>query len=232
MNQMMTKIKNLFFQDLNQIERAGFPIALMIVLYGFFLALVNNPYFEAVYTVRNGFLCKLQQLFLFLMMLISFYRAYSIGLKQRRVWFVLMWVFFGFLFFFGWGEKVRWGQFVFDLPVPEFFVKYNTQGQITLHNLKFGDFSVNKIIFGSFLAIVVVIYTLVLPFLSPKYEKLNALIKLFGLPIPRPSQIAWYALIVAIALAIPMPKKGEVVQFAGVWSFLMFFCFPKNKEDF
>lgn len=229
---MITKIRNFFFQDLNQIERAGFPIALMIVLYGFFLALINLKYFDAVYTVRNGFLCSMQQLFLFLMMLLSMHRTYFIGIKHKRWWFVMTWSFFVLLFLFGWGEKVRWGQFVLELPVPLFFQQYNTQGQITFHNLKFGDFSLNKIIFGSFLALVVIIYTLVLPFLSPKYEKLNALIKTLGLPIPRPSQIAWYALIVSIALLIPVPKKGEVVQFAGVWSFLMFFCFPKNKEDF
>lgn len=228
---MISQFKKWIFQDFNAIERAGFPIALGIVLYGFFLAMINLPYYDAVYTVRNGFVCSLQQLFLLLMMLLSAYRTSFYGLAQRRYLYSLCWLFFTLLFLFGFGEKIRWGQFIFDLQVPSFFQQYNTQGQITLHNLRFGEFSVNKVIFGSFLALVVVLYTLVLPFVYQRFAWVSRLVERFGIPVPRKSQVAWYAFIVAIALLNPVPKKGEVVQFAGVWSFLMFFCYPANYNQ-
>ena len=137
------------------------------------------------------------------------------------------------MFLFGFGEKVRWGQFVFNLPVDEFFQKHNTQGQITIHNLRFGDFSVNKTIFGSFLAIVVICYSLIFPFCYHKGIKFFKFIAdKMGVPVPRTSQILWYIIIVTIALLIPDPKRGELVQFAGVWSFAMFFSFPKNKAAY
>lgn len=228
----MKKLKKLLFEDLNQIESAGFPIALLLVLYGFFLASINQSYYDGIYTMRNGFICSLQQLFLFLMMVLSFYRASTGRPRNWRILYILTWVFFGFLFLFGFGEKIRWGQFIFSLDIPHYFQQYNTQGQITIHNLRFGDFSVNKVIFGSFLAIMVVLYTLILPFVYTRSKVIEKLVKTLGLPIARRTQIIWYIILVSIALLIPVPKKGELVQFAGVWSFMMFFFFPANKEDF
>lgn len=232
----MNKIKTLFFGDLNQVEKFGFPIVLLLVVYGFFLASINQHYYDNVYTIRNGFICSLQQLLLFLLMVQSFYRSFQFGFKEKKALILLTFLFFGFLFLFGFGEKIRWGQFVFELSLPAFFKQYNAQDQITIHNLRFGDFNVNKVIFGSFLAIVVVSYTLVMTWLYTKYEAIKNLVDKFAIPVPRTSQILWYVILVAIALSIPVPKRGEVVQFAGVWSFMMFFSFPRNaylfkKED-
>ncbi len=139
---------------------------------------------------------------------------------------------FTLLFLFGFGEKIRWGQFILELNIPELFAKNNTQGQITIHNLKFGDFSVNKVIFGKILGICVVIYTLIIPYMYFRgVGFIKKIVEKTGLPIPKLSQVIWYIVIVSIALSIPVPKKGEVVQFAGVLSFLMFFSFPKNRDQ-
>lgn len=225
----MRKVSSHLFNGLEQIEKVGFPLILFLVMYGFFLALVNQSYYQGIYTLRNGFICSLQQMLLFVLVLLSVYRSYRFGFLKKDYKVLFSWLFFLILFTFGLGEKMRWGQFIFELPISEFFQKHNTQGQITIHNLRFGDFSVNKVIFGSFLAIVVFFYSLIFPFL---YSRGNMLARLVGdrltVPVPKKVQIIWYLIIVTIALLIPDPKRGELVQLAGVWSFTMFFAFPKN----
>lgn len=228
---MIKKIKNTLFNDLEQIEKYGFPITLLLVVYGFFLASINKEYYDGIYTLRNGFICSLQQLLLFLLMLQSLTRAYRFGLIKKNYLPFLTFCFFTLLFFFGFGEKIRWGQFIFDLPISEFFQKNNTQGQITIHNLKFGDFNVNKSVFGLFLGIVVACYSLIFPFLYAKKNRLALFVgDKLAVPVPRKDQILWYLFTVIIALSIPVPKRGELVQYAGVWSFAMFFTFPKNRK--
>lgn len=230
---MKNLLRKYFFSDLEQIERIGFPIAFGLIVYGFFLSVINKEYYDGIYTMRNGFICSLQQLMLFILVIQSGKRAYFFITKKKKVLPFLMFLFFTLLFIFGFGEKVRWGQFIFELPVSDFFQKNNTQGQITIHNLKFGNFSVNKAIFGSFLTVVVAFYSLLFPFLYSKENKLALIVgDKLAVPVPKRNQILWYLFIVIIALLIPVPKRGELVQFAGVWSFMMFFSFPKNKEHF
>ncbi len=225
----MTKISHYLFKDLGQIEKFGFPISLLIVLYGLFLSLINPTYFQAIYTLRNGFVCSLEQLLLFVLMIQSLYRAYILGLKKKDILVLMTFLFFTLLFFFGFGEKVRWGQFVFDLPIGEFFRKNNTQGQITIHNLKFNGVSVNKLVFGLILGIIVAIYSLIYPVMYFKKVKIATWIgDSLKVPVPKLTQIIWYLILVTIALNIPNEKKGEIVQYAGVWSFCMFFSFPRN----
>ena len=227
---MTNFIKKYFFIDLEQIERFGFPISLLIVLYGFFLSIVNPSFFQGMYTVRNGFVCTLEQLLLFVLMLQSFYRFILLSTLKKEKWGSLVFLFFTFLFLFGFGEKIRWGQFIFDLPIDEFFQKNNTQGQITIHNLKINGVSVNKLVFGKILGIVVALYSLLYPYLYNKKVKLAVFVgDTLKVPVPRLSQVLWYLVLVSIALSIPDPKKGEVVQYAGVWSFCMFFSFPRNR---
>lgn len=227
-------MKNLYQKylcsDFEQIEKIGFPLSLLIVIYGLFLSLVNSPYFQGVYTVRNGFVCTLEQLLLFILMVQSFFRAYRYGLKKKDILVLGTFIFFGFLFLFGFGEKIRWGQFIFDLPVSEFFHKNNSQGQITLHNLHFNGVSINKLVFGLLLGIVVAIYSLFYPLLyTLKFQLALFIGDRLQVPVPKTSQILWYLILVSIALSIPDTKKGEIVQYAGVWSFCMFFSFPRNK---
>ena len=227
----MKYIKKHLFSDLEQIEQFGNPAILLLVVYGFFLAVINQPYYDGIYTLRNGFICSLQQLLLFILMVQSGYRAYKFGFLRKNYKVLLTFSFFTLLFLFGFGEKIRWGQFIFNLELSEFFQKYNAQAQITIHNLRFGDFNVNKVIFGSFLAVVVICYSLIFPYLYSKNNQLACYVgDKLGVPVPRKTQIIWYVIIVAIALAIPVPKRGELVQLAGVWSFAMFFSFPKNRS--
>ena len=229
----MNKIKELFFSDLQQIEKVGFLTCLFLAAYGIFLAAVNPHYYDRIYTLKGGLIGGLQQISLLYLMCLSFYRAYVLGLARRNPKILAVSFFFALLFLFAFCDKIRWGQYILGLQVSPFFHKYNAQGEMTIHNLKFGHFSVNKVVFSQFLALVVVLYTFVFPWL---YARGNQLVRKvadkLAVPVPRNSQILWYLLIVIVATLIPHKKKWEVVQLMGVFSVTMFFAFPKNKRTF
>jgi hypothetical protein len=227
------KLKNLFFPaHLEQIERYGFPIMIFISVYGFFLAVVNPTYFDQIYTMKYGYLCYQQTLFILIMMLLSAKRSVNAFFHHKLPLLGFIQMLFVGLFLFGVGEKMRYGQFIFDLELPEFFQKYNSQSQITVHNLVFDDFSVNKVIFGTILGILIVIYCIILPLLHAYKPKIRSLIDTLGLPMATRPQILWYLFGAIIAMNIPAPRKGEVLELVGCFSILMIFAFPKNRSIF
>ncbi len=61
----------------------------------------------------------------------SFYRIKK-GRRFRQEAFFFL---FGLMFVFAFGEEISWGQRLFDIPTPEFFLKYNAQQELSFHNL-------------------------------------------------------------------------------------------------
>lgn len=233
MKHFMATIKSWFFPDnLEQIERFGFPCMILISVYGYFLAVVNPEYFDQIYTMKYGFLCYLQTLFIFIMLLLSGRRSFIAAFVQHDYLKSFIQFLFVALFIFGVGEKLRWGQFIFELRVPEFFQEHNSQGQITIHNLRFGDFSVNKVIFGTVLGILIVIYCVILPWLHAINEKIKRIVDALSLPMATRAQVLWYLTGAVIAMNIPAPRRGEVLELVGCFSVLMIFAFPRNRHVF
>lgn len=226
------KISNLFFPEhFGQLERFGFPTMIFIAVYGFFLSVMNPEYFRDIYTMKYGFLCYLQTLFIFIMLLISLYRGYHF-LRLGDYLKVFIALCFVALFVFGVGEKLRWGQFIFSLDVPDFFRQHNAQGQITIHNLRFGDFSVNKVIFGTGLGILIAIYCIIMPWAYDRFQGFKAFINRLGLPMASWPQVLWYLIGAIIALNIPASRRGEVLELVGCFSIAMIWAFPKNRHLF
>lgn len=144
----------------------------------------------------------------------------------------------GFVFVFGVGEEVSWGQRIFGFKSPQFFIDYNTQGEFNFHNLRFGKtatskgFRVNRIIFGTGLGIMVAIYFLIFPVLYRKKEAFKNFINRFALPLPRNYHIIAYLILFGLVQLIPTPKKGEILEFGGCWIFLLMMFEPLNREIF
>ena len=227
---MKESLKKLF-APINEVEKTTCASLIFLLLYGHFLARVNLEYFDAIYTLRNGFICSLEQLSILITLLICLYRLFK-GIKVKGNWFVINTTLMSAVFVFGLGDKLRWGQYIFNRQIPTFFLQNNSQGQITFHNLIYNGISINKVIFGSGLAIVVVTYLLIIPSLYHSREKFRAWIDTLGLPIPQPHQVAIYILAAIVALTIPAHKRGELVQLVGTWMFLMIFSYPKNRHAF
>lgn len=74
-------------------------------------------------------------------------------------------VYFGlaFLFFFGGGEEISWGQRIFDIAEPASLAEANVQGELNIHNLE--PFQNNKLLqFETFFNVFLLVFTVALPF--------------------------------------------------------------------
>ncbi len=95
----------------------------------------EDHYFEAVGAL-SFFITS--SLFFF-----AFLRARKVY-GENKVFWVKQMVFLGFafLFFFGAGEEISWGQRIFNVETPESIAAINGQGEVNVHNLSFGGVSI------------------------------------------------------------------------------------------
>tara|TARA_Y100000590_G_scaffold281237_2_gene316330 strand:- start:221398 stop:222048 length:651 start_codon:yes stop_codon:yes gene_type:complete len=209
-------------------------------LLGIYFSRTDLRYYEGTYVVEDGFIEYLTVLALFMCGFLCFYRA-SILRPFKKPLFIFSLIFMGLVFVFGVGEEISWAQRIIGFETPEFFKKYNTQGEFNFHNLRFGGgasnpgekgFRVNRIIFGTGLGIGVAIYFLILPVLYRKKENIKKLINKFALPLPRNYHIIAYLILFGLVQLIPTSKKGEILEFGGCWIFLLMMFEPLNREIF
>lgn len=205
---------------------------------GVYYSRTDLAYFEKKLVVEDGIIEYLTVLALFMCGFLCFYRASILGPFKKNL-FIISLIGMGFVFVFGVGEEISWGQRLIGFKTPEFFLKYNTQGEFNFHNLRFGGgtptdkgFRVNRIIFGTGLGIAVAIYFLILPVLYRKKESVKSLINRLALPLPRNYHILAYLLLFGLVQLIPTPKKGEILEFGGCWIFLLMMFEPLNREIF
>ncbi len=227
----MQKIINNLKTDVTTFENFFYPITLFFVLNSIFLAKVNLNYFETHMVERSGLLKQFQPMAMTAIILLSGYRLFLF--RKIKDWrFSIGCFFFCLLFFFSLGETLTWGQRILEYPTPEFFMKYNTQGMPTIHNLAFGSFKVNKIVFGLILGIVMGVYTIFGTLLYRPESRFGKIVDAWAIPVAR-----WYhtaTIIIAFLLSkmVMSGKKGEVIQFAGMMIFLFIFSNPLNKKTF
>ncbi|MBI2519356.1 MAG: ribose 5-phosphate isomerase B [Bdellovibrio sp.] len=201
------------------------------VLFGTILAQYNRTYFETVYTLEDGWL--------------EYGGVWALGLllvlclkRIKDLWRVRTWTFrlgliiLALLFLFGAGEEISWGQRIFGNESPAYFANNNTQGETSFHNLVIGGVKINKLIFGTGLTIGVIFYFLVLPIVYRRKETIRKFVDNFGIPIPKKWHLLAYIIVVLLAYASGSHKKGELMEFAGVWIFFCLYFFPVNKSIF
>src|SRR5690606_21726008 len=128
-----------------------------------------------------------------------FYRAST--LKKTRV-FVLCTVMGGLILLFGAGEEISWGQRIFGFDTPEAIYQHNAQGEMNLHNLKFGEYKINKIIFSQLLGLMIFLYFIPLPFLYRKKEAMRMWCERLAFPVARNWQILLFILAAIITTLI------------------------------
>ena len=136
------------------------------------------------------------------------------------------------IFLFGAGEEISWGQRIFQIKSPSFFLQNNSQGEINLHNLYFYNHKINKIFFGTFLSIVMVFYLLIMPWLYNRYKKFAASLDSWAIPIPRGFHTISCLVLFFIIQMSASAKKGELLEFANCWVVLIIFLRPLNRSMF
>lgn len=217
------------------LEQIAFLFIFTLVLLGVYFSRTDLTFFEGTYVREDGPLEWLTVIALFVGITMNIYRA-RILKPFRSGKFIFGLYFMAFLFFFGMAEEISWGQRIIqhftDFQVPEFFIKYNSQQEMNLHNLQFGGKKINKIIFGTFLGICIVFYFLILPFLYRKFDKVKNLVDTFALPLPRGYHIIAYISLAILAEFISGGKKGEILEFGGCWIVLLMCFEPANREIF
>jgi len=222
------------------LEAAGISIAASFLLFSVFLSRINHDAFRYQLVAEDGFTETLTVLSLLLVTVICIYRLVKLR-HHRALIFLGMTGFIGLAGLFGAGEEISWGQRIFEWQTPDYFLKHNKQDETGLHNLVVeidGEkISINKVIFGTGLALAMLIYLFVM---TPFYRQdrvrggpFAELIHKMAIPMPKNYQAIGYLVIVAcVELLIDSSKRGEMTEFAGSIIFLLNVAFPDNHEIF
>ncbi len=219
-----------------QIETALICFIGSFLLFAVFLARYDHDAFQFRYVVEDGFIEWSTVVVLAITMTVCARRVVQLR-NARSLPFLGVTSLLTLFCLFGAGEEISWGQRILGLETPEYFEERNAQQEIGFHNLviEIGGEKVklNKLIFGTGLAIAMVIYLFVA---TPLYRR-NPMVRSFfnqiAAPMPRNYQVAGYLLIVAIVeLLVDSSKRGEMTEFAGSIMFALNVIYPYNPEIF
>ncbi|WP_372368705.1 hypothetical protein [Candidatus Uabimicrobium sp. HlEnr_7] len=201
------------------------------VIIGIFLSIYNLDYYRNSYAVEDGLIEWLTVVSLLFASMICVVRAFKIRLKRGSLFLACL-CFSSLVFIFGAGEEISWGQRIFDIQSSEFFQQHNAQKETNFHNLKIGGVKINKLLFGTILSIVVVIYLTLFPIAYRRTDWGKKIIDMFAIPLPKLLYIMSYAALFLILLTIPTKNRGELLEFGGATLFAFIVLFPANKELF
>lgn len=202
---------------------------LFLLLLGGYLSHVDRHLFEGYYVREDGPIEWLQFEALILAAVVCFKRFFELR-KTKPNLFLFCLIALGLIFIFGAGEEISWGQRILGVKSPEFFIQHNSQEETNFHNLIVGGKKINKIIFGVGLGLSVAFYMLLLPYLYRKYEKIKKLSDQFAIPIPKLVYILLYLVLVIVVEITASAKRGELIEFGGVWLFFLMTYFPANRQ--
>lgn len=204
---------------------------------GVILALFNPDYFHDVYSAEDGVMEWLTVMTLATVAVLiagRLRRGYrEFGWMQRLVLALL-----ALLAVFGAGEELSWGQRLIGIDSPEFFRDHNRQGETNLHNLEVAGANLNKLLFAKGFLVFFILYLAVLTPLYHRSGRVRALADNCGVPIPKPYQIAGYAVVILaveglLNLApVDVPRRGELTEFAIPVLAALNIIYPFNQAVF
>jgi hypothetical protein len=163
-------------------------------------------------------------------------KRFVIYLRGKMKLAALTWFGLFLMTFFVFGEEISWGQRIFNVQSGEFFKEFNTQDETNLHNLKFNDVSINRLVFSKIVTILMGIYFLVLPVLVTKVSWIKRLFASWQVPVPKVYQIISLLLCTFVIMVIPVPKNWELWEMAFAFVFFLvlyhpFLVLPDKKRD-
>lgn len=216
-------------QTLTRLDKIGYTLLLIVFGLGLYFGLTDVDFFTNVYAREDGAVEYGTSIMLFLISVLCLLRLKNLGKHKTLLWKIGV-LGFALLFFFGAGEEISWGQRIFGIESGEYFKENNAQGEIGLHNLKFGDIKLNKLIFSQLLMVVMLTYLLITPVLYRKKESIKKLLDKFAVPVVKWHHVIAFILCTVIVLIIPSKKNWELYEFAFGIIFFLIFMFPLNKH--
>jgi len=206
------------------------------LLFAIYLAKFNHDAFRYEFVIEDGFIEWCTVIVLVSAMLVCGKRFYTLR-RVRPTLFLTVTMLLTLLCLFGAGEEISWGQRLFGLETPDYLKDRNAQGELGLHNLVIEingeEVKLNKLIFGTGLAIALLIYLFIATPLYRKNDRVRSFFNAIAAPMPRNFHIVGYLLVVAtVELLIDSSKRGEMTEFAGSIVFALNVIYPYNAEIF
>ncbi len=228
-------------KDLLQLSSTPIPKAIIaeliilfiILTYG--LVLLHQDKEAFLFWIReDGLVEWLTFVVLIVMSAFSFIMSFAFSRSGAEGRAKKVWLFLGFLFFFGAMEEISWGQRILGIQSPEWFLKHNRQGEITIHNLVIYGVNVNRVVFGRFLGIMVLIYMFATPILYRLNRRFKNLINRWAIPIPQNYQILLFIIVNAILqYHLGLTKKvSEMRELSTCFFFFLVLIHPFNDQVF
>lgn len=153
-------------------------LVVFIIIASVYLVMVFKFPVAYIFATYEDFVGEWAQVFLF-----SFTLYFSLRLCLARTQYQL---FFGVLAvacFYVVGEEISWGQRIFDVETPEFFMEHNLQQETNLHNFLVGPYgTLTKQLIELIMAAGLVFFGLIYPLLVKRGWRLALCLKSLGLP--------------------------------------------------
>lgn len=204
-----------------------YGLILSIIVYAKIVGMKSyDLFFEVV--KEDGFAEYLTTFFLFACTIIFAVRAVrSYQIKNRN--FLIFNIFMFFLFVFGTGEEISWGQRLLGTETGDFFKEYNYQGETNLHNIELWGVNLNKLLFSRLMFVALLFYFLIVPYLVLKTEKIRSLILKFDVPLPKLHHTIAFFVLNILVLSINLLKEDELHELTlGGVLFLIFLSPAKS----
>ncbi len=140
-------------------------------------------------------------------------------------------ILFSIIFFFGFGEEISWGQRIFNIETPDFFIENNLQSETNIHNLMIGGVKLNKLIFTNGLFFIFSFYFLAIPYLYTKRNNIKSIINKFSIVIPKYSQSIIFICSTIIIYLFDHDRISEIWECLFAFTMLMTSINPLNKQE-
>ncbi|UMB60957.1 hypothetical protein MHL31_01855 [Lutibacter sp. A80] len=216
-------------KTLTKIDKIAYLFLLLVFGIGIYIANTDLQYFDEFYTKEDGIVEYGTAILLFCSSLLLISRFIKLQKYKKPLWKVGI-LAIAFVFIFGAGEEVSWGQRIFNIESSEYFLENNAQAETNLHNLVVDGKKVNKIIFSQLLTAVLVLYLIITPFLYRKVEAIKKLANLFAVPIVKWHYTIAFLIITGLLVFIDSERKWELYELAFGVIFFLIFLNPLNKN--
>jgi hypothetical protein len=217
---------------MSELEKRAIPFICALSLLGYVMSTVmpSDEFGRHWYAREDGLLETLTALALMAGAIICVYRCWQLR-NQRPKQFLVCAACWGLILLFGMGEEISWGQRIFNVESPQLFIEHNCQSETNLHNLVFGNTSINKLVFGKFLGAAVIMY-LMLPVFYRRFRRIRHQLNRMAVPVPRIYQIAAVITIAVLVETSGAKKRGEITEFAFASLGLLMLINPANSPIF
>ncbi len=216
-------------KDLNPVEKTVCIIVFGLLFYGIFLHYTSfSQYLK--YIAEDGLIEWLTFAALILISGVCLVRFFRL-LRMRNWKFLTGLLALSFLFIFGAGEEISWGQRIFDIDSSGFFLNHNTQQETTLHNMIVCGVRMDRAVLSILAGIFLLFSLFILPRMYHRNERLRTRINKLGIPIPRPVHVIMIFLFFLIIQLFPAEtKKSEIMEMGVMFIFLLIMLYPRNKH--